>query len=533
MAVVVTDLRTIINECDATTGWTGTATPTLFTTEPTGVEATGCLGMTVSATTANAYVTVTAVNFTATPQLIYVWIFHRAELDSRANGGLMIQLGDGTNRIGFHVGGNDVDGFRPSTGPVGWQCLVIDTANLPATFTTFAGARASLNLGAITQIGVGFKTLVKAVGGVANCFWDILRRGAAGVGLLVTGGTVGDPGTWQQIADTDKLTTNQRAHGIVRELGAGVYGVQGSITFGSDTTGATYFSDQNVSIIFEERSVTNDKYIFRVQGNATNNTFFKMASSTIQAPVNGSAQLIASSTNLQNFELVDSQIVRFKNGVTFSSDATNGVNHVISGSTFRNCAQVNTGRVPVRSSFFLGYTPTTAAALLWSSVINIEECQFDNNTRAIEHPSTGTFTYTGLRFSTNTYDILNSSTGLVTINASAGSNPATFLETVVDSTVINNTKNFTFAVEDSAGNPLTNYEWRLYEEDPADGIIGTEIDGEELRALSTYTYSYNYAGDVDIVLQIIKSGYEEGTFKYTLSDTDQSVKVSVEIDRNI
>lgn len=89
MAVTVTDQRTIISECDATTSWTGSNTVTLFTADPSGVESTGCLGMVVSNATQNAYFTLASLD-TSGGLLISAWIFHRAQLDTRANGGLMI-----------------------------------------------------------------------------------------------------------------------------------------------------------------------------------------------------------------------------------------------------------------------------------------------------------------------------------------------------------------------------------------------------------------------------------------------------------
>ena len=216
MAVVVTDHRTIVNEADAITNWTGS--PTLFTADPAPVEATGCIGYVVSTATVDSFVTVGSTDLTN--KIVYVWVLPRGAMDTLAAGGVGVHLGDGTDRISFHVAGSDATGFRHFTGPIDWVCVAVDTSNLPVQSTVRAGSLANLTLTANTQIGAVFKTLAKSVGGVSNCFVDIIRvfdptlnNGAA---MSITGGTSGDPGRFSEIAALDRTTTNQLAYGIIR-----------------------------------------------------------------------------------------------------------------------------------------------------------------------------------------------------------------------------------------------------------------------------------------------------------------------------
>lgn len=434
MTITWTDQRTIINEADATTSWTGTVTINTFTSSPTPVESTTCLGMNVSNTTEDAYLTVSSTDFTAGnspgPSVIYFWIFHRAELDTTANGGIAIQLGDGTNRVGFHVAGSDVDGFRHAAGPVGWQSVCIDTANLPASTTTFAGSAASLNLAAITQIGVAFKTLVKAVGNVENCFWDISRRGAIGQGFRITGGTGGSPGLFTEIATADRATGNQQAYGVFRRLGEGLYGLQAPIYFGDDSgSSAHVFRGTNETMVFEARGFDTDKYTFVVQGNSTGAGEFSLTNCAIVVPSTDSADFDASDTDMDDVNLINTQIVGFDLGVSFSSDATNAPNHEITGCTFRDCGQIGLGRVPTVDSIVTGYLGT-AGAVLWNANIDIQDCQFNDNTNgtnapAIEHTAAGTFGYDNLTFSGNDYDINNSSNATTADSYSESNQDAT------------------------------------------------------------------------------------------------------------
>jgi hypothetical protein len=372
MALTITDTRTIpVNggntaDGDAITGWTGTVTPVLFTTAPTPVEATGCLGMVVNNTSQNAYFLMGAAQDWSAGMLIYIWVFSRGEADTTANGGIAIQLGDGTNRIAFHVAGSDKAGFRHDDGPALWQCLVLDTANLPTTSTVLAGTLAALNLAAITQVGVAFKTIAKAVGGTENMFWDVVRYGNNG--LTITGGTSGDPGTFEELASGDRSTATLAAHGIVRKLADKTYGVQGPLTFGDNAgTGAHYFRDTNAVVVFEDRGLTRDKYWIKVVGNATGIGEFSLGTKTgsgdtangingciLRCPTAAPAYIDASDADLDEFNLYGCTIDGFAMGVTLSANVTNGVNHEVHGTTFKNCGQVDPGRVVCRNNLFTG-----------------------------------------------------------------------------------------------------------------------------------------------------------------------------------
>lgn len=93
---------------------------------------------------------------------------------------------------------------------------------------------------------------------------------------------------------------------------------------------------------------------------------------------------------------------------------------------------------------------------------------------------------------------------------------------------------FTFNVMDSALSPVTDYEYRIYLKDPSAGILGTtELDGAELYSSSSKTYTHEFSSDTDVVLQIIKDGYEEFTGEYKLNATAQTVNVILSTEYNI
>lgn len=420
MAVTVTDTRTTPSEADATTGWTGSNTLTVYTTDPSPVEATGCLGMVVSTATQNLYFTIASANLANT--LIYVWMFPRGAMDTTANGGQALQIGDGTDRIGFHLAGSDVAAFRHEDGPVGWQCLMLDTGNLPAAATAYAGVTANLTLSAVTQLGAGFKTLAKSVGGVDNCFTDAIRYGNGG--LRITAGTSGAPGLFSEIAADDRTTTTGKGYGIIRELGTGLFGVQGPLTFG-DTAGttATFFADTSTSVVFEDRGVRGGRYFIVVQGNATGSTTFRLGTKSgtgdamtgingcnISMPALALGTFTASDADLQFCLIYGTILNGFRGGLTFSSDATNAVNHEFAGNTLVDCGQMDPGRIVVRNSnftAFVGASSGSEAAILWGANTDLKRCKFtcattttnDIKGHAIKISNTGSRAFDTLTFS--------------------------------------------------------------------------------------------------------------------------------------
>ncbi len=377
MAVTLTDDRTIVSEADATTGWTGSVTVSTGTADPTPMEATNWLGMRNNNTTVNAYFTISSTSLTN--QLVTVWAFPRTVLDTKANGGLQILLGDGTNRIGFHIAGDDEAAFRNDIGPTSWWCAVLDTAKL-ATYaqTVYAGSFASLNVGAITQIGIAFKATVAAQGNVPNCYWDIVRRNAAGVGITITAGSAGDPGKFDQIATEDRSTANQRAHGIVRRLATGLFGVQGYLKFGSTGSASTYFHDKNVAVAFEARGLDIDKYGITVQGNGTGSTDFRLGTKvgsgvtatgadgcSIIVPAGVGAVFDATHANVTNCLIYGTRFSGFTQGVKLKANQE-FIGGVIDGSgTIEVGGGAGGGSAILVNTSISGSTATRA--LLWNT----------------------------------------------------------------------------------------------------------------------------------------------------------------------
>ena len=469
MAISITDNRIVLTESDATTGWTSTDGPTVFTTGPTPIEASGCLGLQASADIQNAYIAITSDDYSAGGSL-FVWMTNRAAFDTTVNGGFGVQVGDGTNRIAYHVGGSDGTGFRHEVGPVNWANFQIDLANKPANFTAIAGAEANLNEAAITQVGVYFETIAKSVGGADNCFWDIIRFADNGVGIEVSGGTSGTPETWEQVTIEDRNESTLRAHGIIRKVGAGAYSIQGNISVGDATgTAATYINSVGETFLWEDRGQSaNNYYRFNAAGNGTGVTDINYDGSVWTCPTSGSIDV--SDVNVDAFDVRTSVITGFDQGIN-----TGGVSNVWTGNTYIGCGTLITTGTDLTGSSFSGF-PGVAddSQVFWNSTADpdgeLDGCAFTmgaNDTHAIEFPTgmnSGSITirdcvFTGYSatadVNASTFNVL-ATTGTLTINIIGGSGNVGVKSAGCVVTVVQNPVSLAMTVQDTAGVKIQN-----------------------------------------------------------------------------
>lgn len=335
---VESDNRSILDECDSTSGWTATDGPTLFTADPAPIEATGYLGMQVSNNDEDAYTTITSDDYSQGGTLS-IWMQERASLDTTANVGFGMVLGDGTDRIAFSKGSDTVTAFRHETGPVKWACFLLDPANLPSDTFVLAGSLLNLTLTAITQVGVYFNTTVKSVGGTENCFWDIIRWANPGDDVAFYGGTSSmTAGNGAEAAVVDRSTANQQGYGVIRELAVGVYGIQGNITIGHATLPAGQFWEEtNVTYAWEARELSDRNYYrFNFVGSSGQTSSNIFNTSTFTVPSGADARLDANGANLDVVTFNACTFIGWNVGIVTSDDT---------GDDWTNCTYIDCGPV--------------------------------------------------------------------------------------------------------------------------------------------------------------------------------------------
>jgi len=535
MAITITDLRSLVDEADSLTGWGGEAA-TLFTSQPDPKETTGCLGIQVSNETLDFFHTHSSTNLSG-GVLVYIWVLPQGIMDTTANGGVALAIGDGTDRIGYHLAGSDVSGFRHDSGTVNWQCLLLDTANLPASFTAYAGSEGNLTLSAITTFGAGFKTLVKSVGGVENCFIDIIRYGNQG--LRITG----TDGSFDDIATADSSNATGQSYGICRNLAAGVYGLQGGLTFGGTGSETVTFSDTNTTVVFEDRGIaTTNRYFINIV-EATGNTSFTLGTKvgtdsgsdgcSISSPAGVGGLFDASDTDITTLGLYGSTFAGFEEGILFSADATNGPNHEIFACNFSRNAQITIGLTEFKNNSISASTAATGSVLI-DSTTNVSDLNFtsDGTGHGILIDTTGSYTFLNFNYtnfaatdgSTGNEVFYNNSGGLVTLTISGGDTPTVRNGAGASTVLINSVAVTLTGMRD-------NTEVRVY----TTGTT-TELDGVEDATAGTtddrsFTFSLSAGTIVDIRIHSV--AYETEVIRaFTIPSLAASIPISQRFDRN-
>lgn len=522
MAVVVTDLRTLVTAADATTGFNAGEYVTSFF-----AEAPGCVADAANIATVQLYFTSAARDLSNT--LIYVYSFNNALQDpwDAANPPNALHLGDGTNRVSFKMAGANRRVFNHLDGPTEWQCLVLDGAraaamNTAGLTTARAGSFGALNLAAITQIGSDFTTLSKALGGGQNVAVDIIRVGNNGI--RITGGTTGDRGNFLEVAVEDRSTANNKAHGLLRELGTGVYSAQGPLTIGSMSD--TWFEDRDFVLIFENRNIADDKYYLRVGGGSFEETHVILRNSTIKSAGPGVECIFDVDAGFINtLELTGIVFASLKNAINFGSNA----NHIVTGCTFDGCGQIKPSSVQFQNNVISNSTDPDGALLVdGETEANMSDLSFisGGTGHAVRFLSPGTFALNDWTFQgygangTTDAAVVNDSGGLVTLNITGGDSP-TVLNIGASTTVVQNVVNF------SLTGLVDNTEVRIYR--VSDDV---ELFGVENSSGGTVTYQYNFVEATPVYIHIHNINYVFIRLELTLGGQDASVPVQQRFDRN-
>lgn len=536
MAVTITDRRTLIDEADSTTGWTGGVAP-----NPNTViycESTGSLAQIVSKTSSYLYHTHgSSIDCSGTGKLVYVWFRNRGDPLTKSAGGMGIVLGDAFDLVGYHLAGGDEAAFRHNTTNPYFMCMLLDTSRLPTDKKIWIGTD-TLDYVNITQFGSEEDNGdAKAVGGVANFFTDVVRVG--NLGLRITGGTTGDRGNFKEIADEDSSIATGKAYGIIRELSSGLYGLQGMLTFGNIAAGDSWFDDSDATIIFEDRLVENDKYKFIVEGNPGfgEETHFILSRCNIQT-AGPDVLTDFSSRGIDELNIQNTNFTGMRQGFKLASDP-DSKSHVFNYNKLSDCGPVSAGQVPIRNCSFQASTSAASGAVIWHDLINIKDSSFLNNAWGpdivrqggapaypsgfgITHPASGSFTYDNLTFTGNDADIYFSGRGTLTIQATNGSNPTTYVVDYADATVdIQNSVTLTLT------NIVVGSEVRIY-------LAGTttEVAGIESEDDGTFQYTYNYTGDFNVDIVIHHNDYVYYRLdNITMGSTPSSIPIVQQKDR--
>lgn len=530
MAITVTDNRTAVDRFDVATNLSSpVAGETLnqFTTDPDPKELTAHYGIAVSTEESEILATISSVDLSS-GVLVYGWSLALGTMDTVANLGISMVLGDGTNTNAYEVAGGALAVFRHSAGQPSYQCMLLDTGALPAGGSkALRGTFGSISLSALTEFGANYNTLSKALGGASNCFTDQFFYGNGG--LTITGTETAT--LLDDLAAKDAGNVSDEAYGICRDLEGGIFGVQGQLLFGDTGSGTDTLSIINQTLKFEDFSgVGNDKFGLTWQGGSGTQTFV-VDNSTLFCPTTTGAFITASDTDIESLDITNSNILNFTLGdtdIVFCTDATNGPNHDISNNKFIGCAQINPGKTAFQDNTIDSTTDANGGMIIDSvvSMTNISGLVFisDGTGHAIYITATGTYTFTNFSYSgygaddTTDAVVYNNSGGLVTINLSGGGTP-TVRNGASASTTVNVSRTLTIT------GLTTSTEVRII--DPSDN---SELDGVE-NSGTTFAYVYTFAPATTIHIVILHIDKEYERFAYLLTDSDENFPTQQRVDR--
>jgi hypothetical protein len=382
------DNRTMLNDCEAGTGWTGDDAVTTVTLAGSFYE--GSTALSWQASDADEQMSTTQDSVGAgtfsidlSDSTLYMLIKDNLG-DTAANGGVQYVIGDGTDLIGYDVGGNDATGIPLATF---FSSYKLDVSNAPAAFTVFAGVEANLTTTAITAIGYGSLHLAKANGPSDNVFMDAFRYiSNDSYALTINGGTSGTPETMADVAGDD--VTN--GWGLVGNPVGTLYYFFGPTEWGEVSAGTDHYFEANGEQWFwlgdngGGHAVGATHFPFRVisNGTATNSSFVITQVAVVNTGTG--AEFDCSSTDVNTLEI---DRCSFNGLSSFNAPSSGGTSRFCTETTFTNCGQVtHNGANMSGCSILLSTVAADTGALLYNETTDpdgeIDDMTFSKGTNA-------------------------------------------------------------------------------------------------------------------------------------------------------
>ena len=381
----------------------------------------------------------------------------------------------------------------------------------------------------INAIGIGVSATAQARGNPNAC-------NAVRYGRCTSIYTLGDLGngyaTFLGYGLIDTTSTNKWS---LLDPVEGGYKFQGLMSLGVTAT-AVDFRDANRTIsIADTINVTTSFNAIEVHNASSNVEWTAISISALGTNSKGT------------FEAIDNATIN-KTSCTFTdmSTFTYLTNSTLLDSIYRRCGLITQG-----GATFTGCTfdkGTASTSVLSDDIDIITDCEFisDGSNHAIEITSLGdgslawdnelTSYDTGVTGSPvtptstgNEAIYVNVGSGTVTFNVSATATLPSIRSAGATVNVVAGQIDFKFTVSPS----IIGYEWRLYEADATQGIIGTtELAGEETATVDNQTYTYTYSTDTSVAVQIIDDNYEEIVNYYTLINQNQDIVIQLTSEEN-
>ena len=372
----LTDNRTQLNDCEDDAQTFTTSGAQLGTSNLAGqfIEGAGSVQAQHSNTYDDTYTSGDSAGATfnlgaaGADTTIYMGVKDNLMTTISAAGG-MIVLGDGTDRIGYTIGGSDAVGLPYANQYIFFKLDTSDAAATPGTADVdhhvFAGTEANLNFSAITIVGFGSLHNAKAQGNVPNVFIDNIRYIANdSYAATVAGGTSGTPETMADLVGDDETV----GAGMFANPLASVYYIFAPTEWGDASgTATTAFSGTDEQWFYVgdnggSRAVGATHFPMRLVGNSTGTNIFRQLR-VVNVNTGSRAAFDWSDANFDEIDLESTTWVDF--GVITCPGLD--VNKTVLDSVFINCDQVIMNAMTMTNVTFNGAFNANGAVLLDTS----------------------------------------------------------------------------------------------------------------------------------------------------------------------
>ena len=308
------------------------------------------------------------------------------------NAGVMAVLGDGTDKVGFAIGGNNAVGM---TLPPFYNIYKLDASNLPSgNNTTFTGVEGNLTLTAITAMGVGTVHIAKAQGNVDNLFFDKMSHIANdSYALTINGGTAGTPEEMSGVVGDD--VTN--GWGLVSNPVGKQYIFFGPTEWGNVSNIAEHAFTADGEQWFwigdnaGGQGVGSTHFPFRLISNSTDTGSF-IIDNVVIVNTGTRVQLLMDNTDFNTIEI---------NGCSFTGldtialPSSGGTSRFITNTIFSNCGQLTHNGADMSGSSVLVSSVSTGVGAVFYNETADPDGEMDNMTF-----SKGTTDHSAIEFGT-------------------------------------------------------------------------------------------------------------------------------------
>lgn len=463
-----------------------------------------------------SYDNTTPINLSAAGVHVGFWVLVYQPAQILTNG-IELIVGDAATPKSGNWGGHFFDVTKyPAVG--GWVRAFVHLARTPDT----SGGTYALT--ALRQFGCEFE--MGNVGGTSlNCQLDRIDYTTSG--LLINAGTVGSPAVFSNFVTFDSGTdTNRQGVVIPRN---GVIFVNARLTIGNAT--ATVFNDTGFALVFADQTLCSTTFMGLTIDLQNASTDVTLANGLIRS---------GGTDRLGDFLVSGTSGDLSVSGVSFDKIRAFTLN---SKCTLDGCSINSSGNITGTTAFTITNgtisNSTAASAVTWniasdpSAFLNNLDFRSSGTGHALElgTSSPTTLTFSSLNFSG--YASTNGSTGneaiwirrtsgTVTINITGGGTIPTY-RTDGATVVINSSYTLTLTGLLS-GSQVTIMQ--DYETSPTEIFYTGSVSG-----LGTVAYTYGYSSDIDSTILIASLTGENYDIDVTLSNSNQTLPISQNIDR--